>query len=360
MTDDTNGNIGRLLRCYEGLRNWRALVLLGGGVVVGMGLLLAAGKIDMSMHGAFGNFAELVLGVMALLVCLAGINGAGLLLVDQADGRAPRGFAGAFFGGLSATLTTFIALLAMGVVLVLVIGVIYLLSLLGKIPGIGPIFAFLFAGPGAVVLAFCYGVLVIGTPLLLVAVWRGEGIMGSLGRAIDIVIKRPLDALLHFLMLALIEAPVAIFVFVLMAITSAFNLYLYSPGISDGFGGMYGYGGSPFDMLLGSAMSGAARMGAAAASVGLVYALLVAMFALVGLFGYVMVYDSLSAGLASRAAERLRGGFNQIKQKVEQNRPRAAGPVAPPTAAPAARSCGACGAPLAAGDQFCGECGHRN
>lgn len=358
MNVKATGNIGLLMRCYEALHNWPALAMLAGGVVIGGGLLVTAGTISMRL----GFFAGL-LALVAVLVYLAGINGAGLLLVDQADGQPSRGIGAAFFGGLRATLNIFLAVLLLLLGLLLVCVALYLLALLGRIPGIGPLFAFLLAGPGAIVLLFCYGVLTIGMPLLLVAVWRGENILGALGKAVDIVLKRPLDALLHFVLLWLIVAPVAVFVFVLLAVASALSISMYG----HGFGG--GMGGGMEGMLL----SGLQGMGAASASVAIVFAVVVALFALVNMFGYIMVYDSLSAGLGAMTEDHLRGGIQQIKQKVEQHRQQAAAAAAASAAAahaaaeaaaaqaaaPEAAACKACGARLNPGDKFCGECGQR-
>ena len=346
------GNVGLLVRCYEGLHNWRALLLLSGGVLGGLLLMAAAGMMAEKASFLIGS----LVGLIALAMYMAGINGAGLLLVDQADGRPRRGMVAAFFGGLHATLTAFLALLLLALGLPVVVVLLYVLSLLGRIPGIGPMFAFLFAGPRAVVLGYCYGLLAIGVPLLLVAVWRGEGVLGSIGRTVDIVLKRPLDALLHFVLLALIVTPVAFFVIVLMSLISGASIMMYASGSS--FGGGMPYGGYS-DGFLSMAMNSMAdrihQMGAASASVGIVMTVLVALFVLVGMFGYIMVYDSLGAGVASSAEDRLRGGFGQLKQKIEQHRPKASARTRTGTS----HTCAACGAGLMAGDQFCGECGQR-
>lgn len=343
MTTKATGNIGLLVRSYEAMHNWQALVMLACGVVGGVALMAEAG----AMAAKMGFVVGLLVALIAWLFLLAGINGAGLLLVDQADGLPGRGFSAAFFGGLGATLNTFLTMLLLALGLLLVFMALYLLSLLGKIPGIGPVFAFLLAGPGAIVLMFSYGVLAIGTPLLMVAVWRGEGALGALGRAVDIVLKRPLDALLHFVLLWLIVTPVTAFVLILLMAASGISVSMYSHGFDDGFGG-YGYGGGLQYML----MSAAQGLGAASASVAIVFAVVVALFVLVGMFGYVMVYDSLSVGMTATAEDRLRGSFNQLKHKVEQHRPKAA-------AASGAPVCKGCGARLTPGDQFCGECGQR-
>ncbi len=348
MTEKTVNNIGLLVRSFEGLRNGRAFLLLSCGVVAGGTLIAAAGNAAQTV----GWLGGLLVAVIALVVYLAGINGAGLLLVDQADNRPGRGVGAAFMGGLHATVTVFLALtlLTLGVVVIEV--ALYLLSLLAHVPGIGPVFAFLFAGPSAVVLAFCYGLLVIGVPLLLVAVWRGESALGALGRAIDIVLKRPLEALLNFLLLGLIVAPVAVFVIGLFTFTSTTTVAIYA-----GRGSMFG-GGNPYSAfdgfgggLMATAMDSLQRAGAATASVGFVMLILIALFVLVGMFGYVMVYDSLGAGIDSRAEGRLRGGVSQLKKKMEQHRPQATPAPVP------AENCMRCGTRRAPDDQFCGECG---
>lgn len=356
MTDKAIGNIGLLLRSYDGLRNWRALVLLGVGVVVGALLAAAAGMITAKL----GFMAGLLVALLALLVYLAGINGAGLLLVDQADGHESRGLGAAFFGGLQATITVFLALLLLVLGLLVVVLALYVLSFLGRIPGIGSLFAFLLAGPSAIVLAFCYGLLIVGIPLLLVAVWRGEGVLGSIGRAVDIVLKRPLDCLLHFVFLWLVVVPVAAFVLVVMALASLGSVAMYAAGggIGSTMRGMGGYYGEDMpSAVLGSLVGGLQQAGAAMASVGVVMLVIMAMLALVAMFGYIMVYDSLGQGVQAGAAGRLRGGIGQVKQKLEQYRPR---PTEPPVGrAQSTGVCAACSSPLSAGDQFCGVCGHK-
>jgi hypothetical protein len=352
---NTAGGIGMLVRCYEAMRNGRAFALLAAGIVGGFGLMTAAG----ALAAEAGVLVGLVMALVALAVYMAGINGAGLLLLDQADSRPPRSLGSAFVGGLHATLSVLLAFLLLGLGLAGVLLVLYLLSFLARIPGVGPVFSFLLAGPGAIVLAFCYGLLVIGTPLILVAVWRGAGVLGSIGRAVDIVLKRPLDTLLHFVMLALIVVPVAAFVIGLLTVTSTGSIAMFSGSsmfgslLSGGYGGGYGYGASPLSMAMGQ-MS---QAGAAGASVAIVMLVLVALFTLVGMFGYIMIHDSLGAGLEAAAEGRLRGGISQLKGKLDEHRPVAVAPVAASTGSQKSAACGHCGAVLVPGDRFCGDCG---
>ncbi len=350
MMEKTTVQLGMLVRSYEGLRNWRALVLLACGALVGLALLAMSATLGVRLGWVFA----LLGGLLGVLVILAGMNGAGLLLVDQADGQPGRGFMAAFFGGLHATLTSFVSLLMLYLGLLLIVLVLGALALLSRIPGIGPLFAFLFAGPSTVILVFCIVVLVLGAPLLLVAVWRGEGVLGAIGRSMDILSRRPLETLLHLIVLWLVVVPVSLIATGLIWAGAGICLGLYAGaggGMSSMFGGYGGYGG------LSSMMFG--QMGGAGASIAIVLAVVEAMFVLVSMFGYIMVFDSLNAGLAHETGDRLRDGFGQLRRKIQEHRPRSQPPAAP-VSSPEARRCASCGAPLAEGDRFCGECGHAN
>ena len=342
MAEMKVANLGLLLRCYEGLRNWRALAMLVAGFVLAALLGALDATIAVRMADSSPTMAMLLGGLLmliAVLVVLAGINGAGLMLVDQADGNRPRSFSAAFFGGLGVTLQAIVCLIILGVGLLLVVLVLWALSFLGKIPGIGPLFAFLLAGPTMLILAFCYALLAFGVALMFVALWRGNGMLGSIGRAIDIVIKRPLDVVLHFIVLALLILPIEIFVAAVLFAGSALTGMMYAS--SSFSGGMLG--GSPMSALMG----GGASLGAAGVSLGLVLAAVWALFVLIGILGNILIFDSLAAETSATSAGILAAKVKQIKQKVEEHRP---------TTAPKPQ-CVKCGAAMTPGDKFCGECG---
>lgn len=365
MAETKVANLGLLLRCYEGLRNWRALAMLVAGFV--LAALLGALDATIAAHMAYTSptMAMLLGGLLMLiaaLVVLAGINGAGLLLVDQADGNPPRGFAAAFFGGLGVTLQAIVCLILLGLGLLLVVLVLWALSFLGKIPGIGPLFAFLLAGPTMLVLAFCYALLVFGVALMFVALWRGNGMLGSIGRAIDIVTKRPLDVVLHFIVLALLIVPIEVFVAAVLFAGSALTGLMYASGGMGG-GGVMDMAGGFMSMASGYGGGGGATMAATFISIGVVLAAVWALFVLIGTLGNILIFDSLAAETSATSAGFLGDKVKQLKQKVEEHRPQApvaarpAPPPAPNPAAARAAACGHCGAALTPGDRFCGECG---
>lgn len=367
MSEMKAANLGLLLRCYEGLRNWHALVMLVVGFVVAA-LLMALNAVIASKlafdHQMLAAGMGLLLAIISLLVLLAGVNGSGLILVDQADGRASRGFGAAFFGGLGVTLQSILCLIILGVGLLVVVLVLWALSFLGHIPGIGGVFAFLLAGPTMLVLAFCYAVLAFGVALMFVALWRGNGITGSIGRALDVVLKRPLDTVLHFIVLALLIVPIGVFVAGVMFGGAALTGVMYGTGSAFGGGssfdgGPFGggsFGGGPLSMLMSS--FGGGSMGAVMVSIGVVFVAVWALFVLIQMLGTILIFDSLAAETAAGSADFLRRKAQQMKAKVEEYRPQTPPVQAPPpAAAPRVARCVSCNAPLAPGDKFCGECG---
>lgn len=351
-------NIGSLVRCYEGLRNWRALAMLAAGFIIAL-LLVALDMViqrQLSYHWRWlSETLNIVLPLLALFVLLVSVNAAGLYLVDQADERPSRELGQALIGGIINTLSAFACLIIMAVGLVVVLVVLWILALLSKIPGIGPMFGFLLAGPSMIVLAFCYAVILLGVLLMFVAIWRGEGIIGALGRAIDIIVRRPLDVVLHVFVLNLILFPVALFVaFVISAATSG-TLVMYA-GSPSGFQG-YGYGAGP----LGSLMNGFSGQGMAAAgiSLGIVLAAIFALFVLIQMLGNILIYDSLAASVDDSASKMLRKKYGNVRDKVNEQRTKYRTASQRPPGAPSATAtpCAKCGATIDPGDRFCGSCG---
>ncbi|MGE0072610.1 MAG: zinc ribbon domain-containing protein, partial [Thiomonas sp.] len=250
MTVKTMNNLGVLLRSYEALHNWRALAMLAGSFVLG-GLVMSGGMV--AGAGADSKAVAMLVGLIGVLIIVVGANASGLMLVDQAYDQPVRGFGTAFLGGVQA------ALFVIGLMLLLALGfgavmaVVFVLSLLGRIPGIGGIFGFLLGGPLVVVVALACAVLLLSGPLMVAAVWHGEGFVASLARAIGIVLRRPLEVFMHFLVLGLLVLPAVGFIFGMVATGSMLVGGYFASGSFDRFDGLSGMGGM---WGLGGMMSG--------------------------------------------------------------------------------------------------------
>lgn len=383
MTVKTTNNLGVLLRSYEALHNWRALAMLAGSFVLG-GLAISGGAAAGMSSGSAA--VSMLMGLLGAIIIVVGMNASGLMLVDQAYDQPIRGFAPAFLGGVQAALYVIGLLILLGLGFAVILLAAYLLSLFGRIPGIGGFLGFLLGGPLVVVVALAYAVLLLAGPLMIAAVWHGEGFIASLSRAVGIVTQRPLEVFMHFLVLGLLVFPAVAFIFAVVFVGSMFVGGFFAAGSFGGMGvgGFGGMGGlSGMRGMEGVALGGAG-MGGAGLSIGLVWFLAWSVVSLIYVLGMIFVYRAVSEGVESTGSEQIGQKLAQFKQKLDDYKPRPA-PVTPPPPppahpahpAPTAESpdpspeptspaqaadtthCPACGADVQPDDAFCGSCGHR-
>ncbi|WP_449370258.1 zinc ribbon domain-containing protein [Thiomonas sp.] len=378
MTVKTTNNLGVLLRSYEALYNWRALAMLAGSFVLG-GLAISGGAAAGMSSGSAA--VSLLMGLLGAIIIVVGMNASGLMLVDQAYDQPIRGFAPAFLGGVQAALYVIGLLILLGLGFAVILLAAYLLSLFGRIPGVGGLFGFVLGGPLVVVVALAYAVLLLAGPLMIAAVWHGEGFIASLTRAVGIVTQRPLEVFMHFLVLGLLVFPAVAFIFAVVFVGSMFVSGFFAAG---GFGGMGmggfgGYGGFGGMRGMEGLALGGAGMGGAGLSIGLVWFLAWSVVSLIYVLGMIFVYRAVGEGVESAGSDLVGQKLAQFKQKLDDYKPRPA-PVAPPPPAPPAppaepsapspqptsapqatdsTHCPACGADVQADDAFCGSCGHR-
>ena len=354
MSSKHTPNLAVLLRCYDALGNWRALVMLAGSFVLG-GLAMLGGTVIGTHTQSMA--APTVLGLVGTLIILVGLNATGLIVVDQAYDKPLRGFVEAFLGGMPAALYVFGLGVLLGLGTGLVMLVTYVVTLLARIPGAGGFFGFVFGGPLVVLVAATYAVLALAGPLMVVAVWHGEGFLTSFTRAVGIVLKRPLEVLLHFLVLGILVFPAAGFLGGLVSAASFTVGGFYAVGALGG-GTDFDPGSSVLSRLdsLGSLASGAG------VSMALVWFLVLSIICLIYVLGTILVYRSTSEGVENDWDQTIGGKLNELRRKIDENKPRRAAPAAAPPAvadpAPAAQ-CPSCQQAINPNDVFCGGCGAR-
>ncbi|MGQ9724958.1 MAG: zinc ribbon domain-containing protein [Tepidimonas sp.] len=371
MAMRTANHLGVLMRSFEALHNWRALAMLAGSFVLGVLAIIGGAAAGMSS----GSVAVMTLmGLLGGILVVIGMNASGLMLLDQAYDQPIRGFGPAFLGGVQSALYVtgqFMVLsLGFGVVLLAV----FLLSLLGRIPGVGGLIGFVLAGPLVVVVALAFVVLLLAWPLMIAAVWHGEGFFGSLLRAVGIVMKRPLEVFMHFLVLGLLLYPAAALILSAMLVGSALVGGFFFSGRLVGLG-LVLVGMLDLDNIAWVGMGGAGL------SIGLVWLLALSVVSLIFVLGMIFVYRAVSEGVSSEASDVLAQKLAQFKQKFDEYKPRpvpmappvaaaspkqpriaqarADQPPAPPTPPDAPMHCPACGAVVQPEDLFCGSCGHK-
>ncbi len=340
----TNDDFGALLRCYDALSNRRALTLLSGCFVLG-GLALVAG--EAAAHATGSTAVLAMMAAVAALVFAVGLNSAGLMLLDQADDRPVRGFGPALLGGVQAVWYAIGVGLLFGLGFALLVLLLGAVALLARIPHVGGVFAFVLGGPSAALVALAWGALLLGGPLATVAIWRGEGFLGSVGRAGAIVLRRPLAALVRFLILGLLTLPVMGLAFGTAAVAGLIVAGLYVPG------GSVWAGVDTLQHIDGVAFGGVG-IGAARLSIGLIWFLAWAVVALVFSYGAILI-DRAVGHADGWGGDALTRRLARFRQALADSRPRPMPPA--DSGATATLHCPGCGAAVRPDDRFCARCG---
>lgn len=399
--------LSSLFQAIGGLRNLRALAAMASCMVLAV-VIAVVGGASLGRTGAFGG---LLAGLLVLVIAYTGINAAGILLMDQARGNAPRPLLDALVQGLMCipkVIALGIAFFLIALAVFLAISIVFLIC---KIPVLGPI-VFTVAFPLSVLVA---GLTVSGLALCmflsLPAIWEGAPITRALAQAIAIVRSRLVETFVMLFVVGILSFVVAMVVFGVLGSGLFPTLGLSAAVLGGGGGGMgYGMGGMGYGMgggmgPLGAVMSMGSGGYALAGGVGggILWATAATLVGQVWLLGLNLVYLRVSEGLdanateaaiASKLAEARRKSAEmaqRAREAAERAREQArsaaasagastaatsaadtsgaaaadtsaaAGAATPPTAPPAAATmaCPACNAAVTPDDLFCGACGHR-
>ena len=406
--------LSRLLQSIEGLRNRRALVAMLGCLVIGV---LVAGTFSL-LAARLGFFMGLLGGLGLFIAGATGVNAAGVLLMDQARGLAPRSLTDAVVYGLLCIPKFILLGLALLAVALAVFIVLALLFFICKLPWIGPVL-FVAVFPLSVVIAgLTLSGLMLCLLLALPAIWEGATVTRAVAQALAIARSRLVESLLLMAVLWLLSMVVGAIVFGvlftgLMPALGLSSAILGGDGLDGMIGMMQGRGefGDPGGRSV--AMGDAGHAGAAVLGAGLLWALAGSLVSLVYLLGLNLVYLRVTEGLdvgateaalrarlddakrqaadlgqkARSAAERAREQARQAAAAAQASAAaRGASPPAEPTfeaepapppeapvpasdASPAAPappavavktlSCPQCASPVGSADVFCGVCGYK-
>ncbi|MBJ2165978.1 zinc ribbon domain-containing protein [Acidovorax sp. IB03] len=397
-----------IFRLPEALTCWPAVSVMAASFLVAALVFALGGALARVWMGF-----TVLLALVAIVVGLAGISGAGACLSDLARKRPYRGLVGYFIAGLlclpkllGAGLLMMLAALA----LFLALAVVFFIC---KIPVLGPLLLVVVVPVAVLAMAALMLALYVASSIVGPALWDGERVMHSLSITWHITRKYPFAAIGKIVGGMLLSAIFASMLFGL--ITSASftvgGLFAAVVGMGGDFGGGMGYGmrhgmGGGFNPL--AVMMGSASGHVMGAGVGfsLVFALASAFVFLLPLMVGVLTWCEFSEkvdldSIRQAADEKLQDMNNKmadLKEKAQvqaaaaaaaataatQKTPAAspaaeqpseatpAAPVAPTTAvaadpsAPAATAapaaapaCPQCHGTVQVGDRFCEHCGHK-
>ena len=368
-----------LFQAIGGLRNRRALVAMLGCLVVAV---LLVGLLTVVLGGSIGGFV--LAGLVFVVATGAGVNAAGLLLMDQAKGVPSRGLVDALVYGLMCIPKVIaLALMLFGVAL-LVFLALALLFFVCKIPGLGPLLFVVVFPLSVLVAGLTLTGLFVCLLLALPAVWEGAGIMRAIAQTLAVVRSRLVETLLLLFVVGFLAVVVGFMVFGVLV-----SGLLPSIGMSAS---ILGAGGIGMESVMGmaSGMGDLAGGGgyaiAGGLGTGLLWAVAVTLVSQVYLLGLNLVYLRVTEGLdvgsteqaltqgldqarrhAADLSQRAKEAADRAREQARQRVAATAPAVAPPAAAdsmaqpafPAGTACPGCHAPVTADDAFCGVCGYK-
>lgn len=289
------GAFTSMFQSINGLRNRRALLAIVGCMFAGVlwfGLFsFLAVRLGwlMGTLGAFGLF----------IASAAGVNAAGVLLMEQANGEPSRTLGAAIRHGL-ACIPRFILLgLALLVAALAVFAVLALAYLVCTIPVLGPLL-FVAVFPVSVVVS---GLTVCGLLLCMLLalppIWQGASIRAAITQALTIARSRLVEAILLLAVVWTLSLVVGFIVFGVLFIGLGPMIGMASSVLGNGaLGGLSGFvrGG----VEIGSGASGS-HMVAASVGAGLLWAFAGSLVSLVNLLGLNLVYLRVTEGLDDAA-----------------------------------------------------------
>lgn len=366
-----------LLSALDAISNLRAFALLAVTFIVlaiALVVLFGVAAWIATKSVGLGAFLGLLAGLVCYAIVLVGGNAAGILLMDEACGRAPRSAMGALLASLFTSHRLVLILLIEFLLFVLYLLLLAIVLLLCKVPGIGP-FLYSIVFPLASILTgvVLFSLVYVALPLAAPAVWNGSTVTQTIAmlglvarqRLIFVVIMEILLALLTALVGGLIAIVLVGGVSTVLGLSAAIiGMDSIGRDFMSLFQGFFGgrTSGSGYGLALGFG-------GAVLFFCGAIPPLLVLMK------GSAIMYLNASSGLAIADAEaQMKNAVDGLKAKAQDARDRAvaagaaagsASPVSSMSPAPVqapmrvAPACPACHAAITAEDVFCGNCGHK-
>ena len=372
-----NVKVGSLLSAVDAIRNWRAIVLMFGALLVAGLFWSLGGLLSMKIHPAAG----LLFFLAGLTAAFYGVNAVGIMLMDDARGLEHRGLMAAVLESLATGHRLILAFLLFALIYLLGLLAIALVLLICRLPILGPLmFTFVFPLSAVLVGVAMFALQMVVFPLTAPAIWAGATTMQAVSRVGAIARVKVVNVMVMMIVLSLVVLAV-VFTIGSILFVGTMVIAAMSAGILD-----LGVGGGMAQLLSGG-FDGGGHFIAASVGGGIVYAVGFSLVSLVFSRGCCTVYLTNLEGVDVDAMEAtLRNKLNETRKMAEDMRAKADAmsiktpaptPVTAITPAPQSRpivgpepvpnavattvdmQCPRCRSPYHLGDVFCGECGFR-
>src|SRR4051812_19854535 len=238
-----------LLDSIDGVRNWRAAILMVATFVVAL-LVMAMGATTVRS----GATLPLLFSLVALAVVFYGVNAAGMMMMDEANGHPSRPVVAAILSSIATSHRLVLVLLVIAAIYIAGMIAFAVLLYVCKLPGIGPLLYTVVFPVGVLVSGVAiFAVPAVIFPLSAPAIWNGASAMGGVSQLVAVARRRLLLVLILMLGVGLIAGVVGGLIGVILIGGTSFTGLLSSailgsdsgglPGLPAGLGGLLGGGG---------------------------------------------------------------------------------------------------------------------
>ncbi len=334
-----------IYRLPEALTCWPAMTVMAAAFLMAA-LVFALGGVMARVWFGF----TLLFALVAVVVGMAGVSGAGACLSDLARGRPYRGLVGYFMAGLLCLPKLLGAGLVMGLGVLAVFLALAVVFFVCKIPVLGPLLLVVVVPVAVLLMAALMLALYVASSIVGPALWDGERVMHSLSIAWHITRKYPFAAIGKIVGGMLLSAIFASMLFGLLTSASftVGGMFAAVIGMGGDFGGGMGYGmggrmGGGFNPM--AIMMGGASGHVMGAGVGfsLVFALASAFVFLLPLMVGVLTWCEFSekvdlGSIRDSADEALKEVNSKVADLKEKAQAQAAAAAAAATAATTAHN----------------------
>lgn len=349
-----------IFRIPEALTCWQAFVVLAtSGLIASLLFVLGGMLLEISVVFLF------LLGLLGMIVLMAGFNGAGICLTDLVNKNPFRGVLGYLIAGLISLPKLIGAGILLFLLYIVAILAVALILFICKLPGIGPLLLVV----GIPLSILIVAITIIGSymagSIVAPAIWDGEKVLNSIAIAWEITKRYPFAALGKIFGGLALCVIFGFIVFGLTFLASSMVAALAIPIIGSSI---------HFDiaLMMRGHFGGEGHISGALIGFGLTFAVVSAFILLLPLMVGILTWRDFSQKIDLESIRQKTSAALIVAQtKVDEMKVKAITQSAPLAAThtetspgqlgntSASVNCPQCKGIVQAGDRFCEHCGHK-
>ncbi|WP_180682194.1 zinc ribbon domain-containing protein [Tepidicella baoligensis] len=349
-----------IFRIPEALTCWQAVMVMATSGLVAM-LLFALG----GMLTQISWFFLFLLSLLAIIVFMAGVNGAGICLTDFVNKSPFRGVLGYLIAGLISLPKLIGASIILFILYIIAILAVAIILLICKIPGIGPLLLVVGIPMSILIVTMTMIGSYMAASIVAPAIWDGEKVLNSISITWEITKRYPFAAFFKIFGGFVISTIIGSIIFGLTFVASTIVAGMAIPIIGSSIS-------LDIPSMMAGSFGGGGHISGALIGFGLTFAAVSAFVFLLPLMVGILTWREFSQKVdlenirqkTSVAIEEAKKKADEIKEKAKtQSAPMTAGSTQTGeeqlAATPASINCPQCKGTVQEGDRFCEHCGHK-